>query len=284
VIAFLAASAADYRSSVEAWRHSYEERLRAPQGWLSVAGLFWLHEGQNRMGSDRQSDIVLPASAPLVAGTVWFQHATAGTPKVSLQPAPGVGFMVNGKPSAGQELQPDTSSRPDTVTLGNLSLMVIQRGPRTGIRLRDPESAARRQFSGLHWYPIDEHYRIHARWHPYTPPRKIPITNVLGMTEEEEAPGYAEFDLGGKTWRLEPTVEDNTLFFTFRDQTAGSETYPSGRFLNTDMPARGELIIDFNQAHNPPCAFTSFATCPLPPKQNWIGVPIPAGEKRYGRH
>jgi len=104
------------------------------------------------------------------------------------------------------------------------------------------------------------------------------------MTEEDETPGYAEFELGGKTWRLEPTVEDNTLFFTFKDPTAAKDTYPSGRFLNTPMAANGEVIIDFNQAHNPPCAFTSFATCPLPPRQNTIGVAIPAGEKRHGRH
>ena len=139
-------------------------------------------------------------------------------------------------------------------------------------------------FRDSHWFPIDEHYRVHARWHPYNPPRKISITNVLGMMEDDTSPGYAEFELGGKTWRLEPTVEDNTLFFTFRDQTAGRETYPSGRFLNTAMPKDGEVIIDFNQAHNPPCAFTSFATCPLPPRQNTLGVAIPAGEKQYGHH
>jgi uncharacterized protein (DUF1684 family) len=277
--ALSAASTADYRSSIEAWRRGYEERLRAAQGWLSVAGLFWLHEGENRMGSDPQSDIVLPVPAPRTAGVAWFQQG-----RVRLRPASGVTFLVNGKAYAGQVLEADTSSHPDTVTLGRLSLMILQRGTRTGIRLRDPESDTRRHFAGLNWYPIDEHYRIRARWKSYSPPHKIPITNILGMTEDDETPGYAEFELGGKTWRLEPTIEDNTLFFTFRDLTAGKETYPSGRFLNSEMPKNGEVIIDFNEAHNPPCAFTSFATCPLPPKQNWMGVAIPAGEKKYGRH
>jgi len=279
LLSLLAASTADYRTSVEAWRSQYEERLKAPQGWLSVAGLFWLHEGDNRAGSDAQDDIVLPGSAPRYAATVSFHGG-----KVHIRPAPGVPLTVNGKPSAGQDLQADVSQHPDTVAIGNLSLAVIQRGPRTGVRLRDPDSAARRQFSGLHWFPIDPQYRIHARWHSYQPAHKMAITNVLGMTEDETTPGYAEFELGGKTWRLEPTVEDDTLFFTFRDLTAGKETYHSGRFLNTEMPRNGEVIIDFNQAHNPPCAFTSFATCPLPPRQNIIGAAIQAGEKKYGKH
>lgn len=242
-----------------------------------MAGLFWLHEGANRAGSDPQSDIVLPASAPRFAATLDFHGGVT-----RLAPAPGVHLLINGKSSTGQSLQSDITEHPDVVTLGSLTMTVIQRGPRTGVRLRDPDSAARRQFSGLHWFPIDGHYRVHARWHPYNPPHKISITNVLGMTEDDTAPGYAEFELGGKTWRLEPTVEDNQLFFTFRDQTAGKETYPSGRFLYADMAKNGEVIIDFNKAHNPPCAFTSFATCPLPPKQNTIGVAVNAGEKKYG--
>jgi uncharacterized protein (DUF1684 family) len=280
MLALLAASTSDYNASIENWRQEYEAKLRAPQGWLSVAGLFWLHEGANRAGSDPQSDIVIPASATRFAGTFDFRagatHFTA---------APGAHPLINGKPATpGQSLQPDTTDHPDVVNLGSLTMMVIRRGGKTGIRLRDPDSAGRRQFSGLTWYPIDQRYCVRARWHPYNPPHKIPITNVLGMTGDEVTPGYAEFELGGKTWRLEPTIEDDTLFFTFRDETAGKETYPSGRFLNTEMPKNGEVVIDFNKAHNPPCAFTSFATCPLPPKQNAIGVPLAAGEKKYGRH
>lgn len=278
-MALLAASLTDYRSSIETWRMHYEESLKAPQGWLSVAGLFWLHEGENRAGSDPQSDIVLPESNPRRAAVLWFRGG-----KVRLQPASGVTVLVNGNPVQGQDLESDLTDHPDAITIGNLTLTIIQRGSRTGIRLRDPQSVARRQFSGLHWYPIDEQYRIRARWKPYSTVHRIAITNILGMTEEENAPGYAEFEFAGKTWRLEPTIEDNTLFFTFRDQTAGKETYPSGRFFNTEMPQNGQVILDFNKAHNPPCAFTSFATCPLPPRQNWIGAAIPAGEKKYGHH
>jgi uncharacterized protein len=283
ILALLAASSGDYKSSVEAWRRDYEAHLRAPDGWLSVAGLFWLHEGANRAGSDPLSDIVLPPPAPRSAG-IFTLHGSVS--RVSADP--GVHLLVNGKPAAGQALATDAAEHPDIVTLGSLSMTVMQRGHRIGIRLRDPESAARRNFSGLHWFPIDEHFRVPARWHPYNPPHKVPITNILGMTEDETVPGYAEFDLGGKAWRLEPTVEDNTLFFTFRDQTSGKETYPSGRFLHSDLPTTliksGEVIMDFNQAYNPPCAFTAFATCPLPPKQNSIGVPVKAGEKKYQQH
>jgi uncharacterized protein (DUF1684 family) len=279
VLTLLAASAPDYRASIEAWRHDYEDELRAPQGWLSVAGLFWLHEGANRAGSDPQSDIVLPSAAPRFAAAIDFRGGVA-----RLTAAPGVHLLINGKPSSRQVLQSDARDHPDVVTLGSLSFAVIQRGPRTGIRLRDPDSAARRQFSGLHWFPIDDRFLIHARWHPYNPPHKIAITNVLGMTEEDTTPGYAEFELAGKPWRLEPTAEGNTMFFTFRDGTTGKETYPSGRFLYTDMPKNGEVILDFNKAHNPPCAFTSFATCPLPPRQNTVGALVTAGEKKYGKY
>lgn len=279
VVTLLAAAAADYRTSIETWRHQYEEGLRAPQGWLSVAGLFWLHQGSNRIGFDPQNDIVLPAPAPKFAGIFDFHDGA-----VYLKPAPGVPFLIDGKAPVNRPLQPDITGHPDVVTLGNLSLTVIRRGDRTGLRLRDPESAARRNFTGLHWFPIDQHFAVRARWHPYSPPHKLPIVNVLGMTEQEDCPGYAEFELAGRTWRLEPTVEDNTLFFMFRDQTSATETYPSGRFLYTGMPHNGEILIDFNQAHNPPCAFTSFATCPLPPKQNTLGLRIEAGEKRYAKH
>ena len=148
ILALLAASTNDYPASIETWRRQYEESLRAPQGWLSVAGLFWLHEGANRAGSDPQSDIVLPAPAPRFAANREFHSGVA-----RITPAPGVPILVNGKPSSGQALQPDTTDHPDIVSLGMLSLTVIQRGPRTGVRLRDPESAARRQFSGLPLVP-----------------------------------------------------------------------------------------------------------------------------------
>ena len=159
---------------------------------------------------------------------------------------------------------------------------MIQRGSRTGIRLKDASSAARRNFAGLHYFPIREAFRIKAKYTPYDQPRKIRIVNVLGDASEDLSPGYVEFDLAGKHCRLEPLLEGNLLFFIFKDKTSGRETYPAGRFLYANLPKAGRVILDFNKAINPPCAFTPFATCPLPPRQNRLGVSIEAGELRYG--
>jgi len=165
-----------------------------------------------------------------------------------------------------------------------VSVTLIQRGTRFGLRLRDPEAETRRDFRGLDWFAINDRYRVRAEWHPYKPAKQIPIINVLGDTQNEPCPGYAEFVLGGESYRLEPAVEDGELFFMFRDGTSSDLTYGSGRFLKASMPSGGRVELDFNRAYNPPCAYTDFATCPLPPKQNRLAVRIQAGEKRYGTH
>jgi len=163
-----------------------------------------------------------------------------------------------------------------------LRLFVIQRGDRMGIRLRDPESQYRKGFKGIVSFPASAAYRVTARF--VAEPRKIPILNVLGQTEDSECPGYVVFRLAGKEYRLYPIIEtpgDKELFYIFRDLTAGKETYGAGRFLYSDLPKDGKVVLDFNKAYNPPCAFTPYATCPLPPKQNHIAVRIEAGEKAY---
>ncbi|MGI8988439.1 MAG: DUF1684 domain-containing protein [Bryobacteraceae bacterium] len=185
--------------------------------------------------------------------------------------------------SNGKELKADK----DVAKVGDVEIQVIKRGGRQGVRVRDPNSSARREFSGLGYFPIDERYRVQAKFVPYNPAKQIPITNVLGMTWPEKCPGYAEFALRGTRYRLEPVIEDdepNQLFFIFRDLTSNRESYASGRFLYADFPKDGHVTLDFNKAYNPPCAFTAFATCPLPPHQNRLPVRIEAGEKRYGKH
>jgi len=162
---------------------------------------------------------------------------------------------------------------------------VIKRMDRTGIRMRDPNAATRRNFTGCKWFPALEKWRIRAKWVAYPTPKKIRITNILGMTDEEPGPGYAEFSVNGRTVRLEPVIEDpGELSFMFKDATSGKTTYAQGRFLDTGLPKDGYVTLDFNQAYNPPCAFIAFATCPLPPRQNTLTVPIEAGEKKYGQH
>ncbi len=161
---------------------------------------------------------------------------------------------------------------------------MIQRGQRIGIRLRDTNSKMRREFTGRKWYPLKPEFRLEAKWAPYNPPKPIKVPNILGDTNDDKSPGYAEFKLGGKTYRLEAVGVGPGLFFVFRDGTSGKETYGGGRFLDADKPEAGKVILDFNKATNPPCAFTPYATCPLPPRQNRLPVRIEAGELKYGDH
>ena len=259
------AMAADmgYQASIQEWRKKREEALRAPDGWTSLAGLFWLHEGANRYGKDAANDIVLPAG-PAHAGSFELHGGQ-------------VSAAVDGQ---RRVLKPD--SQEGAIAVDRLSLLVIRRGDRYGIRVKDPESEYRRGFRGIESFPIDEGYRIAAQW--VAAPRQIPILNVLGQTEPSDNPGYAVFHLAGKEMRLYPIIEepgDQQLFYIFRDLTTGKETYPAGRFFYSAMPKNGQVVLDFNKAYNPPCAFTPYATCPLPPKENYLPVRIEAGEKTY---
>ena len=252
--------AGSYSDEIAAWRKQREEGLKAPGGWLSVAGLFWLHEGANTFGKDASNEIVLPDGPPK-AGVFELQGG-----KVTVK--------MDG---AARELWPDSA---DVAKVGRLSLYVIQRGEKFGVRLKDPESEYRRNFHGIETFPAREEYRVTAAW--VAEPVKIPILNVLGQTDQMQSPGYATFQLHGRQYRLRPVLEapdDRELFFIFRDQTSGKETYPAGRFLYSAMPENGKVVLDFNKAYNPPCAFTPYATCPLPPAENRLAVRIEAGEK-----
>ena len=267
-----------YRAELEKWRQRREESLKAENGWLTVAGLYWLKEGESTMGAGAGNDFVLPpGSAPEKVGTFDFHDG-----KTVFQPAPGVAVTVNGKPVAKAALTDDSTGRPDVLAISHLSMFVIRRGSRFGIRLKDRDSEARRDFTGTRWFPIAPEYRVTAKFVPYAPPKKISVPNILGDVDPEESPGCAEFTLHGRSLRLDSVSEGDMLFFIFRDLTANKETYPPGRFLYTLLPQNGEVILDFNQAVNPPCAFTPYATCPLPPAQNRLGVRIEAGELRYG--
>lgn len=271
-----------YRSEVQRWRSQREERLKADGGWLTVTGLFWLHEGANPFGSAAANELVLPASAPARAGVFELRQG-----KVTVRMLPSMHARVGGQPVTVRELKSDTAGSPDVITMGRLTMHVIQRGQRFGVRLKDLDAAARREFRGLGWYPVDESYRVTARFVPYAPPRPLSVPNVLGEIEEMRSPGYAVFNLQGKEVRLEPVLESagaTELFFIFRDLTAGKETYPAGRFLYAALPRDGTVVLDFNKAYNPPCAFTRFATCPLPPKGNRMEIRLEAGEKDYGQH
>jgi len=269
---------AAYRAEIERGRRAREARLKADDGWLTVAGLFWLKHGDNTVGADPASDIVLPkGSAPAKVGEFDFHDGIA-----SFQAAAGASVYIDGRPSTSGVLKPDSSGSPDVLTVNDLTLFVIERGGRYAIRLRDKNSELRKTFKGLTYYPVREDYRVRGTFVPYSPPRTIPIPNILGQVEQTPSPGYVVFTLKGRECRLDPITEGDSLFFIFKDRTSGKETYPPGRFLNTEMPRNGEVILDFNKAYNPPCAFTPYATCPLPPEENELPIAIKAGELRYG--
>jgi uncharacterized protein (DUF1684 family) len=252
-----------FESEIAQWRRDRADRLKADGGWLTVVGLNWLHRGDNTFGKSDSSDIALP-DGPARAGAFHFDGAN-------------VTVTIDGKSRA---VKPDSD---DVVKVGRLSLFLIKRSDKYGIRLKDPDSEYRRAFHGLEYFPASEAYRITAKW--VASPKKTPILNILGQTEESDCPGYAEFRLNGKDLKLYPILEEpgaKELFFIFRDETAGKETYGAGRFLYSDMPRDGKVILDFNKAYNPPCAFTPYATCPLPPPENRLAIRIEAGEKKYG--
>jgi uncharacterized protein len=279
----LPAPAADdaYRAEVERWRREREERLKAEDGWLTVVGLHWLEEGAHAMGRDPGLAVALPAG-PGRAGVVERRG-----PQVKATLAEGLGATLNGRPASGTvELTSDADGPANVLAFASLRLSVIKRGGRYGLRVRDAESPARRGFTGLRWFPVDEAWRVRARFEPARSPRTIPIPNVLGQVEPMPTPGRVVFTLGGREHSLEPVLErgETQLFFIFRDETAGGDTYPAGRFLYADPPRDGSVVLDFNRAYSPPCAFTDFATCPLPPPQNRLPLRIEAGELRPTNH
>jgi len=273
-----------YRAQIETWRAEREARLKGDGGWLQVVGLFWLKDGANTFGTDAGNRIVLPAgSAPARAGVFELR---GGTTTVRMEP--GAEATVDGKPAGPRELRPDVPGPPDVLKLGpRLTLHVIERGGRYGIRLKDRQSALLKEFTGLRWFPVQEDYRVEGRFVPYASAKTIAVPNILGQVEQMPSPGYVAFTIGGREVRLDPVLEEpgaTELFFIFRDQTTGKETYPAGRFLYAAMPKDGRVTLDFNKAYSPPCAFTPFATCPLPPKQNRLPVRIEAGEMHSGHH
>ena len=267
-----------YRAEIEQYRRERVAELTAPNGWLAVQGLFWLHEGGNTAGSEPTSQIRLPARAPKRLGTFTLKDGT-----VSFTADPAATVTVGGKPVDTYVFPARGGERAGVVASG-ITLFVLRRGDRVGLRMLDPESTARRTFTGLTYFPLNLDYRFKAKFTAYPAPKQVPVANVLGQLVPMESPGYVEFTLKGRTHRLEPvyeTAERRDLFFIFKDLTSRRETYPAGRYLHTPLPVDGVVDLDFNRAYNPPCTFTAFATCPLPTRANQLPVAIRAGELNY---
>lgn len=266
----------DYQSRIQKWREKTENDLKADNGWLTLTNLAWLKEGVNTVGSKAGSDIKLPDSTAPEVGRIDFE---AGSAKLKINP--GVKVLGDGQPVREVTLKSDAEGKPTRVEIGDVSFTLIKREDRYGIRVRDKNSPNRQKFTSLHWFPIDESYLVTADFEAYTTPKEIEIPNVLGGTFKMKSPGLLKFKLGGESYSLEPVEEGDQYFIIFSDLTSRTTTYQPGRFLYSAKAENGKVILDFNKAHNPPCAFTEYATCPLAPAQNRLKTEIKAGEMRY---
>ena len=278
-----------WKQTVLSWRAQREHELSAPDGWLTLIGLEWLKTGVNSIGSAPDCSVRLPAQAPPHLGKITILDS-GSNPVQLLAPSGGfpAGVTVDGAPAReGPIIVSDT--RQSAIAWNSLSLVVLDRGGRYALRIKDADSPTRKGYSGLHWYDPDPRYRVTAEWVPYAEPVTQKIPTVIGTTLNLPSPGYVTFTLNGKPLRLHPVLEageKDKLFFILRDQTSESTTYGAGRFLHTGLPTHGldkpgYLVLDFNELYNPPCAYTPYATCPLPPEQNRLAIAIPAGEQRY---
>jgi uncharacterized protein (DUF1684 family) len=272
---------AAYTEEVEQWKAKRLASLKGEDGWLSLVGLYWLKDGENRIGSDPSNEVVLPeGKSPRVAGSLFLNGGA-----VKIEARSDSRITSEGKPVTSLDLISDADGKPTILKLGTLTFHVIKRGERIGVRVKDTDAPTRTNFRGLEYFPTDERWRVEARFEPHNPPKTIPITNVLGMEEDNPSPGSIVFDLNGQTYRLDALTEqgEEQFFVIFADATSGHETYGAGRYLYAGPPdSSGKLFIDFNEAYSPPCAFTKYATCPLPPEQNRMPLRVEAGEKFAG--
>ena len=274
-----------YLAQIEAWHAQRIERLRSESGWLTLVGLLPLHEGVNAVGSAADADAVLPAKAPELVGTV-----TRDADGFLFAAASGADVFrtVDGDtvPVVRLALTPDDPGPPTVLHVGSLSFYVIVRGDRSFLRVKDSDSEVRRDFTDVPRFPVDERWRVTARLEPRENHRGVMVGNVLGQQEESPCPGTLVFTLEGRACSLAPIGEPGDgLFIVFGDATNGTETYGGGRFLDADPPdSTGAVVLDFNKAYDPPCVFTPYATCPLPPQENVLPLAVTAGEKTWGDH
>ncbi len=278
-------SETEYIQEIDSWHAQRIERLQSETGWLTLIGLHPLHEGENTLGSQQGMDVLLSDKVASLVGTITIAE---GVVKLSVDE--GVSTHIyneeNLKPIGYIELATDAEGRPTTIELGSLLFFVIERGEQMYLRVKDRESEVLKNFTGVERFPVDPEWRVTARLEVPESPQTVAITNALGLVEESASPGVLVFELEGKTCRLTPLGEPGqSLFIIMADKTSGHTTYGGGRFLTAPAPAAdGTVTLDFNKAYNPPCVFSPYATCPLPPNCNQLPVAVQAGEKNWGEH
>lgn len=271
---------AAYREEIEAWQNQRLERLKSKDGWLSLAGLYWLEEGENSFGSDSSNDIVFPEKAEAFCGSLVLDSGS-----VSLRVAEGVAISLNDSLVKELELRDDHSGNTTRLQQGDLAWYIIKRGERFGIRLRDHKHPRIDELDHIPSYPIQTGYVVEATLEPFEKPRTMIVATPLeGFTESYECPGILNFRIKGEKLQLHPFISGEGYFLVFADETTGLDTYGAGRFMYATPDSAGRILLDFNKAYNPPCAFSPFATCPMPPGENFLPAAIEAGEKSVHLH
>lgn len=270
----------EYENTVLKWRQEVETNLRRENGWLALAGLFWLRKGTNLIGSDPESDIRLPQRAPRRLGTFEFDGNN-----VTLNVDDETPVEVNGVATASALLDADQEDVPSFITFNDMRMVVVRRSKGVGIRVWDNDRELRRTFPPRQWYPVKKEFRVPATYTRFATPKVVKMPDILGAILDEPMQGFVSFELGGKKHQLMvEELPDRRLFIQFMDLTNNQQTYPSGRYHYTDAHENGKVFIDFNKAYSPPCAFTEFATCTFPPQENHLHVAVEAGEIYPGQH
>jgi uncharacterized protein (DUF1684 family) len=269
-------TATSYEAEQLHWRQERNTDLTSEDGWLTVVGLDWLRDGVNTIGSAPGTDVTLPDSTPAQLGTLTLADGV-----VTLDVTADVEATIDGVPVRSATLKHDTDEGgPSRVVVGTVNFFIILRSGQYGVRIRDRASAARQSFEGRHWFPVDESYRVTGQFTPHQPPRTVEVPTVTGQVSTMKNVGRIDFTLHGEALSLEAfAARDNQVWIILRDGTSGKQSYGAGRFLYAPLAEDGTVTLDFNRAYHPPCAFTHYATCPMPPRENILTLPIEAGER-----
>ena len=271
----------DYIKEINDWHQKRVENLKKENGWLNLVGLFFLKEGENTFGSGNKNDFVI--NDPILPEKIctFVLKDTV----VEMIADENVELLVDNDPVKRIVLNHDLTGKPTVVSYKSYRWLIIKRGDKFALRVRNLEAPLVKEFKGIDRFPVNDDWRIVADFIPYNPPKEVLVPSIIGIPEKEISSGKVRFNIRGQTFELDAFDSGEKLFFVFADETNGKETYGAGRFLYADKPnANGKVILDFNKAYNPPCAFTKYATCPLPTPENYLKIRITAGEKKFGDH
>jgi uncharacterized protein len=266
-----------HTSATLKWQQDRTEFIGSkPRSWLNLAALYWLKDGENTLGSASTCDFVMPKGAPKNVGIFRFNNGL-----VTIEARPGVEITCNDGALPTRPLRDDQQEKPDFLYLGRFMMVVLKRGTSTLIRLWDTEHQPQKEFSGLNFFPYNPAYRVQAKYVGYAPSRLVQQNDIIGEIIDTNMIGYVLFNFGGKEFRLDAEDGGEGLFIAFRDTTNAKATFAGGRYLVTEKPINNQVVIDFNRAYNPACAYTVYGTCVLPSADNRLSIPIEAGEKKY---